>query len=98
MSLSVSTRSIMVRFLFIPLEHTTMMATRATRAAPPAAEPAMMPVLLDLAGRLPRDVAVGVGLPEDVAVGARFPEDWTGVPGKFSRSIVCYRAADKIWS
>ena len=57
-----------------------------------------MPVLLDLAGRLPRDVAVGVGLPEDVAVGARFPEDWTGVPGKFSGSIVCYRAADKIWS
>src|ERR1700761_1078540 len=92
MSLSLSTRSILVRFRFLPLKHTTTMAASAIRAAPPAAEPAMMLDLLDLAGRFPSGVDVGVG------VGAILPEGWADVSGKFSRSISCYCETDKVES
>ena len=52
----------------------------------------MMLNLLDLTGRLPRDVCVGVG------VGEILPEDWTSVPEMFSRKILCYSEADTIES
>src|ERR1700761_524956 len=88
MSLSLSTRSILVRFRFLPLKHTTTMAASAIRAAPPAAEPAMMLDLLDLAGRFPSGVDVG----------AMLSEGWADVSGKFSRSILCYSEGDRIES